>query len=336
MPKGTLNGAPSFVAMDSFLRILPRRQPLAIRYGVSAALVLAFHALLNAMGGDGRSLGFYLLFPAIFLAAVLFDHGSGVVATLLATALLYVRLNHDGGAIPPRVATFHLLAFALIGSGLAFVSEGLRTAWVKADASEREKDLLLRELGHRAVNNLAMVVSVLSLQIRSESDPGVREAFYRALTRVQAIADAHNHFRSVAREGEIAMRPYLEALAHHIGDVFRGLRPVAVRTSVDDVWLATQTAIPLGLIVNELVTNGFKHAFPDDQGGVVAVRLSGGAALTLVVEDNGVGRLSESKEGMGSRLIRLLTEHLGGKLSTKDANPGRRVRIDLPAAAPTP
>ena len=230
--------------------------------------------------------------------------------------------------------TFHLVAFALIGVGLAIASEGLRLAWERALAAEREKDLLLRELGHRAKNNLAMVVSILSIQARLKAGPEVKAALAEAITRVQAIADAHEHFRPTD-SGEIEMRPYLEKLGGHLGDAFRGLRPIAVRMRVDDILLQAQQAISVGLIVNELVTNALKHAFPDDHGGAVTVTLQRTPALTIVVEDNGVGLPAVREDQMGSRLILLLTEHLGGKLAFEDARPGHRMRVELPGSPTT-
>ena len=328
---GTYARGSLFLRMDALLRHLPTKpQPLVVRYGATVALVALFYVLVIGVQGEDRSVGFYFMFPAIFLASVLFDHGSGLLATLLSTGLLYFRLAP--GREPPPSLAFHLVAFALIGVGLAIASEGLRLAWERALAAEREKDLLLRELGHRAMNNLAMVVSILAIQARLKTEPEVKAALAEAIARVQAIAAAHEHFRPTD-SGEIEMRPYLEKLGDHLGDAFRGLRPIAVRVRVDDILLQAQQAISVGLIVNELVTNALKHAFPDDRGGAVTVALQHTPALSIVVEDNGVGLPAVRQDQMGSRLIRLLAEHLGGKLVFEDARPGHRVRVELPGSA---
>lgn len=317
--------------MDALLRLLPKKpKPLFIRYAAAAALVVVCYVAAIAVRGVDGSLGFYLMFPAIFLASVLFDHGSGFFAALLSTVLLYFSMARGSG-LPPGLA-FHLLAFGLMGAGIALASEALRSAWERALAAEHEKDLLLRELGHRAMNNLALVVSILSIQARSRSNGEVKEALADAITRVQAIAAAHDHFRPID-SGEIEMRPYLEKLGGHLGDAFRGLRPIAVAVRVDDIQLPSQQAIAIGLVINELVTNALKHAFPDDRGGMVAITLRRDSGLSLIVEDNGVGVPAIRQDQMGSRLTRMLAEHLGGTLQFEDATPGHRVRIDLPPGA---
>src|SRR5262249_43093859 len=149
-------------AMEPLLRMLPARpQPLAVRYGVTSVLVgLCFLTLMGLQGRSGL-LAFYLLFPAIFAASVLFDRGSGVFATLLGAVLVYLLMKPSDSFLLPGDVAVSLVGFIVVALGVAIVSEGLRTAWERAD-------LLLRELGHRTKNNLALVASVLSLQARTK------------------------------------------------------------------------------------------------------------------------------------------------------------------------
>ena len=319
-----------FAGMEQMLRMLPaRRQPLAVRYGVTSGLVgLCF---LTVMGLQGRSglLAFYLLFPAIFAASVLFDRGSGVLATLLGSVLVYLLMRPTGSFLLPAEVAVSLVGFIVVALGVAIVSEGLRTAWERAVAAEKNKDLLLRELGHRTQNNLALVASVLSLQARAKDNSEARSALDKAVARVQAIASAHEHFQPFRHDGRIEMRPYLEMLCTHLGDSLREVRPIAVKVEADDVHLRTEQAVPLGLIVNELVTNALKHAFPDDRSGTIGISLKRGSSLDLVVEDNGVGCPHYKDERLGSRLTRLLAEQLGAKLVWEEASRGCRVRLEV-------
>jgi two-component sensor histidine kinase len=316
--------------MEPLLRMLPaRRQPLAVRYGVTFVLVgLCFLAVMGLQGRSGL-LAFYLFFPAIFAASVLFDRGSGVFAILLGAVLVYLLMKPADSSLLPADVTLSLVGFIVVALGVAIVSEGLRTAWERAAAAEQTKDLLLRELGHRTQNNLALVASVLSLQARTKDNPEARSALEKAVARVQAIASAHEHFQPFRHDGRVEMRPYLEKLCTHLGDSLREVRPIAVKVEVDHVHLRTEQAVPLGLIANELVTNALKHAFPDDRSGTIRVSLKRGSSLDLVVEDNGVGCPFHKTERLGSRLTRLLAEQLGAKLAWEEASPGCRVRVEF-------
>src|SRR5215510_634770 len=324
-PRGVLS------VMEHVLRLLPTRpQPAVVRYATTTGLVgLCFLAVLG-LQDRGGVLGFYVMVPAIFLASVLFDRSSGIYATALSAVLLYLLVKPAESLLPPQPYILPLLTFVLVALGLAIVSEGLRAAWDRAVAAERAKDMLLQELGHRTKNNLAMVISVLSLQTRSKTNPEVRLALEKAVLRIQAMASAHDHFQPFGHNGRVEMRTYLEDLCRHLGDTLRDVRPIAVNVDADEVYLKPEQAVPVGLIVNELVTNALKHAFPDDRSGMVAITLrSTKPSLTLIVEDNGIGCPPTRTERLGSRLIRLLAQQLGATITWQHAEPGCRVRAML-------
>lgn len=316
--------------MEQMLQMLPSRpQPLLVRYGVTTALVGVSFLLLIGLQGRGGVLGFYLLFPAIFIACVVFDRGSGVFATLLAALLIYLLMKPADTHLLSGELAANLAIFVVAALGVAFVSDGLRTAWERAVAAERSKDLLLRELGHRTQNNLALVASVLSLQARTKENPEARSALEKAVARVQAIGSAHEHFHPLKHNGRVEMRPYLEKLCTHLGDSHRDVRAIAVIVEADDVGLRTEQAVPLGLIANELVTNALKHAFPGDRSGTIRVVLRACSPVSFIVEDNGAGCPLKKEERLGSRLTRLLAEQLGAKIIWEDALPGCRARLEF-------
>ncbi|MDQ8730538.1 sensor histidine kinase [Bradyrhizobium sp. LHD-71] len=301
-----------------------------MRYGTTALLVGLCFVLFAALHERNGIIGFYLMLPAIFAASVMFDRGSGIFAVVLSCLLLYLALRHTGSIALPAELVLPFVIFGVMALGLAVVSEAFRTAWEHATIAERQKDLLLSELGHRTQNNLAMVISVLSLQARSKTSPETRAALANAVARVQAIASAHQHFQPVRQNGSVEMRLYLEELCRHLGDSLRDVRPIAIKVESDAVHLPTEQAVPIGLITNELVTNAFKHAFPDDRSGTVRVILKKTTtSLVLAIEDNGVGCPTDRQEHIGSRLIRLLAEQLEAKLTYEDAGPGCRVRVEF-------
>jgi two-component sensor histidine kinase len=125
---------------------------------------------------------------------------------------------------------------------------------------------------------------------------------------------------------------YLTVCCRNLGDALREVRPIAVNVSVSQIYLRSEEAVAVGLIVNELVTNAFKYAFPDDRGGTVNVMLhdKDASELELVVEDNGKGCPEDVKEGIGSRIVRLLAQQLGSTIRREAANPGCRVSFTIP------
>jgi two-component sensor histidine kinase len=118
-----------------------------------------------------------------------------------------------------------------------------------------------------------MVASVLELQKRSEKEQRVKEAFASAVARVYVIANVHDHLLPKEGKSLIDMREYLTVCCQNLGDALRDVRPIAVNVSAEQILHREDRAVAVGLIVNELVTNAFKHAFPDDRGGTVNVGL---------------------------------------------------------------
>jgi two-component sensor histidine kinase len=316
--------------MEHLLRLLPARpQPMVVRYGATTVIVGVCFLLLLAVHADGAIYGFYLLHPAIFLASVLFDRGSGFFATGLSTLLLYFFMLPDGAWLLPREFLLPLILFVLISLAIATCSEGLRKAWERAVEAEETKDLLLRELGHRTVNNLNMVIAVLSLQSRAQSSPETKAALEIAIHRVKAITEAHNHFRPLLNQGVVEMRAYLEELCSFIENNLRDVRPIAVAVRAEEIHLKSEKAAPLGLIVNELLTNALKHAFPDNRAGTVRVMLTAGSQIVLTVEDDGIGCSADKRDNLGSQLVRRLVAQLGGTITWEARQPGCRVAVVL-------
>lgn len=315
--------------MQSFLeRARPKPRSRIARLAITTGLVAFSVLVLLGLRHSAGLVGFFILLPSIFLASVLFDRAAGAYATALSTASLYVLLTGPGSLLLPREYILPLLLFVIIALSFAIISDGLRTSLERATAAERAKDLLLQELGHRTKNNLMMVVSMLSMQAQMKSNSEARTALEKAIARIHAIASAHEHFRPMDQLGRIEMRGYLNELCSHLGALLRDIRPIAVRVEAAEVYLTAEQAVPLGLIVNELVTNALKHAFPGDRAGTIDVVLRQEGALTLLVKDNGVGcPVAARPHGIGSRLTQLLAQQLGAKISWEECEVGCQVRV---------
>jgi len=319
--------------MENLLLLLPKRpQGLLARYGATTLIVLVCFALQMGVEFQSGIFMLFLLLPGIFLASVLFDRGSGFYATALSIALSIAVLRPAGSWFPPQQYLLPFVLFVLVGLALATMSEALRKALEKAVAAEQAAEVLLYELNHRIRNNLAMVASVLELQRRAQKDPAAKDAFASAAGRVHVIANAHNHLLPKEGQSLIDMREYLTVCCQNLGDALRDVRPIAVTVNAEQILLRDDKAVSVGLIVNELVTNAFKYAFSNDQGGTVNVVLQQERdhMLKLVVEDDGKGCPEDLKEGLGSRIVRLLAQQLGSTITREPANPGCRVSLTIP------
>ena len=161
-----------------------------------------------------------------------------------------------------------------------------------ARGSLREKEVLLKEIHHRVKNNLQVISSLLNLQARYLPDPAAREIFRASQHRVQSIALVHEKLYQSADLSHVDFDDYIASLLGNLFETFdAGERGISRTIDVGAIRLSVDVAIPCGLIVNELVTNALKHAFPGGREGIVRVILREGAdgALDLTVGDDGVG-----------------------------------------------
>jgi two-component sensor histidine kinase len=166
--------------------------------------------------------------------------------------------------------------------------------------SLREKEVLLKEIHHRVKNNLQVISSLLNLQARYLPDPAAREIFRASQHRVQSIALVHEKLYQSADLSHVDFGDYTVALLDNLFETFdAGHRGISKTIDIGATRLSVDIAIPCGLIVNELVTNALKHAFPGRREGTVRVvlREEADGTLDLTVGDDGVGL----PEGMDPR-----------------------------------
>jgi PAS domain S-box-containing protein len=201
-------------------------------------------------------------------------------------------------------------------------------------ASLREKEVLLREIHHRVKNNMQVVISLLRLQSRSISDPQAQAVFTAGEDRIKAMALIHETLHQSENLAEISCRDYGQRL---VGSLSRSFMGGSARLAADfcDELLHIDNAVPVGLIINELVTNAIQHAYPGEQGGEirVAMRALDDQWLELVVSDDGIG-LPADLDPMGSsplglRMVAGLAENqLGGTFEiSRDAGTTYTIRF---------
>jgi two-component sensor histidine kinase len=195
-----------------------------------------------------------------------------------------------------------------------------------------EKEMLLKELQHRVKNNLAIISSLLGLEMRKITDEKARQVFREAQTRIYSMSTLYDQLFSSGDPGSIDLRGYLDKLA---ATVFRtyivGSDRLSLSTELARVSLDVKRAVPLGLIVNELLTNAVKYAFPGERAGEIRVELlEEDGRITLAIADNGVGLPPgfdmNAPGSMGLPLVKMLCEQIGGEM-TLSGTPGNRVSV---------
>ena len=204
------------------------------------------------------------------------------------------------------------------------------------ETQERQR-LMTQEVSHRVKNSLALVAGQLSLQMRTTEDGEARKVLMDAYSRVQTIASVHDHL----------WRQYdarITELSSFLRDLCRKLQETAPDHEViftgSPTVVPTDQAVPIGLVINELVTNALKYAYPEGSGGSIQVDLHGAedGSLMLEVVDRGAGMpegfdLFAPTKSLGIRLIVNTIRQLNASVTLADAEPGTRFEIRIPAGA---
>ncbi len=206
---------------------------------------------------------------------------------------------------------------------LALLNNDLESKNLLLDKKNAENELLLKEIHHRVKNNLEVVTSLLALQSAKIDDPNTREAIAEGKNRINSIGIVHQKLYQGTNLGAVEMKDYFLSLTESILDSFGVENRIDLIIEMEKLDLDIDTAIPLGLIINELLTNSIKYAFPKGEKGTITIKLEkqNNHILHLEVSDNGVGKSGIIQgTGFGGQLISLLTHQLNGTMSEQMQN----------------
>ena len=194
---------------------------------------------------------------------------------------------------------------------------------------------LLKELGHRVMNSFAAISAILSMEARATPREG-RPALERVQGRVQALAALYRRLDGASQADRVEMSDYLGGLVASFRDSLAAPAPVTVTADLAPITLPTQMAVPLALVVNELLTNAVKHAFADGRSGAVRVALSVAEGQCRVsVADDGHGVIEgQEGAGVGRILIQAFVGELGGEISTRTGLDGTEVTVEFTPRSP--
>ncbi len=231
------------------------------------------------------------------------------------------RISHQRNI---QILSFGLVALliGLLIFGLISYRNRSRTNKLLA-TKNAEIELLLKEVHHRVKNNLEVVSSLLALQSAQIDDPNTKEAMLEGQNRVNSIGIVHQKLYQGTNLGAIEMKDYVLNLSENILDSFGAENRVNLNLAMKTLDLDIDTAVPLGLIINELLTNTIKYAFPENNKGMITIKLEkqNNNILHLEVADNGIGKSQITQgTGFGSQLITLLTRQLNGTMKEETHN----------------
>jgi two-component sensor histidine kinase len=253
--------------------------------------------------------------PVIFLSSM--DRALDKVKAFRSGGVDYIVKPFEAEEVLARVET-HLSLRRLRQNLESEVLE--RTAQLRA--SLEEKNALLKEIHHRVKNNLQLICSLLRLQAGRIKDRSVSELFAESHNRVRSMALVHENLYGAASFARVAMRPHIQSLCANLARAYvMNDQRVVLVPQVSDVHMDLDRAVTCSLIINELVSNSLKHAFPGGREGRVTVglQLSGERLCTLTVADNGAGLprgLEVDQSGsLGLQLVHDLTLQLHGTIA---------------------
>jgi len=309
---------------------------LAVGIGVTAFFVgvrLAIAPLL------GEVAPFALGIIAVVIAALIGGWRSGLVSMVLGTALIWYLV------LPPyrsfeleNASTALILASGTFTEGVILLALGLYQREVRAGQLERARRInflghALREMDHRTKNNFQIVTSLLTLQASRSSSEEVKAALGEAAERLKAVAAVYDALAPSSQGlAQVRLQDQLQEICDQIR---RGIMPdgIALSAEFEPILVPHESAVAIGIIVNELVTNACKHAFGDG-GGSIRVRAwrDDGAAFIEVADDGKGFVAGAAKPGLGSRLVTVFLQRLKARSDVQSSPEGTIHRVRVPLA----
>jgi two-component sensor histidine kinase len=279
---------------------------------------------------------FTLLFPAVCAATLLAGWPAGAMALAIGALLVwrYVLGPAQHMAAGPTDAVSFVLFFISAGIIIA-ISSAFRVS-ARRMAAERlrqieERDLLLREFNHRIKNDFQIIGSIVQLQARRTVDEPARAALQEAVERMHGVARFHANLYAAGQEAsEIDLGDYLQRLCEGLRSSRLGHTAVSLRCEAQPRRIGRDEAATIGLMVNELVTNAIKHAFPNEIGMIVVRYEAESGRLTVADDGRGLPPDFDRASGVGRKLVEALARQLGGSWRWRSEN-GARFELDPPA-----
>lgn len=202
----------------------------------------------------------------------------------------------------------------------------------KTKAQLKEKEILLKEIYHRVKNNLQLVSSLLNIQASKIDDEEVRSIFEVNQTRINTISLVHEQLCKSDNLATVFVNKYINDLVENYRSTLGTSARISFNLKSSEATIALDKAVPFGLILNEVVSNSIKHAFPNRDGDINIQIKKSNSGWAMGISDNGIGmdseRLNKTKESFGMEIIEDLTEQLDGSM-TITTSQGNGVQYDF-------
>ncbi|NVN86093.1 MAG: response regulator [Rhodopseudomonas sp.] len=276
--------------------------------------------------------------PVVFVTAS--QDSSIAVTALKAGAADYLVKDTNGDFIPLlHVAAESALRQAAIRKARDEAEAEVRASRDRYAALAAEREMLLREVNHRVGNSLQIIASLLHLQASSSKQEEVKAALTNAMGRVAAVAQVHRRLYTSHDLKSVMLNQYLEALLEDLRRSAEGNRMSRLTLKAEAVEIDPDRAVAIGIIVNELVMNAVKYAYPNGAGPIHVELKAEGDELELAIADGGVGlnvKVNPDSTGMGQRIVNAMASKLNACVERDPSHAGTRIvlrfrRVDAPA-----
>jgi two-component sensor histidine kinase len=279
--------------------------------------------------------------PVVFVTAS--QDSTIAVTALKAGAADYLVKDTLGNFIPLlQVAIDGALRQARIQKARDEAEAEVHASRDRYAALAAEREVLLREVNHRVGNSLQIIASLLHLQANSSTQDDVKAALTNAMGRVAAVAQVHRRLYTSHDLKSVLLNQYLDALLEDLRRSAEGNKMSRLTLKAEPIEIDPDRAVAIGIIVNELVMNAVKYAYPDGAGPIHVDLRAQGDDLVLSIADDGVGlnvKTDPRSTGMGQRIVTAMATKLDASVERDPAHPGTRIvvrfrRVNTPAAKP--
>jgi two-component sensor histidine kinase len=278
--------------------------------------------------------------PVVFVTA---SQDSNIAVTALkAGASDYLVKDAQGDFIPLlHVAVDVAIRQAMVQKAREEAEAEVRASRDRYAALAAEREVLLREVNHRVGNSLQIIASLLHLQANSSTQDDVKAALTNAVGRVAAVAQVHRRLYTSQDLKSVLLNQYLEALLEDLRRSAEGNRMSRLTLKAEPIEIDPDRAVGIGIIVNELVMNAVKYAYPDGAGAIHVALDGAGDDLELSIADDGVGlgggNADPRSTGMGQRIVTAMAQKLDASVERDPAHAGTRIvlrfrRVNAPPA----
>ncbi|MCB9222542.1 MAG: sensor histidine kinase [Crocinitomicaceae bacterium] len=286
--------------------------------------------------GIGKKWGLFILLlniigAAYFLVFSLYDHYDVIIQTEERSRFLIAF------EIPVIMTIISYLVFLdnraheQIQKDLLSANKTLEENNIEISKRDQEKTILVKEIHHRVKNNLQIIISLLRLQMTDIKNKESKQHFSEAINRVMVMSSIHQKLYKEQDLSEFSLVSYIEDLSSELKQFFLEEFPVKINVESDYQIIDLKTVVPVGLIMNELLSNSFKYAFKSSESGEISILIKNqGDFFDLIYFDNGTWiEPKEDNSSFGLELINTLTEQLNGTMEFKAGKEGTFYKFHL-------